>query len=139
MRLKVSPLLFAFLILACSKSEEPEETQKDILGKWFYVSETYDGVKVTYPENCFTEQYYEFFSNGSLTLQLYTSACEDPENYIGNFTVNSGTLEVTGLQGSDDLNYSFNIVKLTSTTLIIEDQVMDDGEEVKYRLELDKE
>ncbi|WP_037319435.1 lipocalin family protein [Salegentibacter sp. Hel_I_6] len=133
--------LFILLFTSCSTSDDDniEESENEILGKWFYVAESYDEQQITHPENCFTQQYYEFFSNGSVSVKLYSEPCEDGENYTGDYAISGNTLEITGLQGSDDLNYSFSIVTLNNTTLIIEDEVSIDGVNETYRLELNKE
>jgi hypothetical protein len=139
-KITLSLALFSLMLFSCSNSDdEANITDNQIIGKWFYVSEFYGEEERTSPENCFNQQYYEFFSNGIISMKMYREPCQESDDYNGNYVIVGNTLELTDLQGSDDLNYSFDIVSLSETILIIEEEFIDDNENFIYRLELRKE
>jgi len=132
-------ILISFFAFSCSKENDNEEPeQNELLGKWFYVSEKYDEEEIV-STDCDTQQYFEFFSNGSISIKFVDTRPCDFSILIGDYNVSGSTLEITGLQGSDDLNYSFDIVNFSNSSLILEDEIMDEGEISTYRLQLVKE
>ncbi len=139
---KTSILAAIALILfsSCSSnSDDSEQTQtSEIIGKWFYVNESYDSEGVIYPDGCFDLQYFQFFSNGIVSIKNYDEPCGAGDSYFieGAYYLEGNRLELTGLTPSDDGNYFFDVTTLNETTLILEAST---ELTENYKLELKKE
>ena len=136
MNKRVYLIVFTLLSLISCSTEENDSVgneNNEVVGKWFYVSEKFDGEEIL-SSACDFQQYYEFYSDGTIKIKFLDQPPCDFTILNGNYNIVDDRLELTKLEGSDEINYSMRISEKTSSRMVLE--LEDDGE--FYSLELKK-
>ena len=127
-------VLSVVCLISCSTTDEGVGSVKnDVIGKWFFVSEKFDGEEMLSSE-CDFDQFYEFYSEGAIKIKFLDQPPCDFSIINGNYNIVDDRLELTKLEGSDEINYSMRISEITSSRMVLE---LEDDEEF-YTLELKK-
>ena len=117
-------LLFSLFLFSCSADDSANRfSEKELFGKWFLSGGSINGGAFQpYIHNCETNrEFQEFLSNKELTLNKFNEACilNNPE--VSNWEL-IGTKLIISNTNFDPINYNYTyeIIKLTDTELIIE-------------------
>lgn len=126
--------------VSCNKDDDGD-SNASIVGKWeFYKTSEYLNGEVVYEEMwsdislCPSKKdYVKFESNGDFMQVNHDEDCE-AETEMGTYTFSGNTLEIDS--GFDIM--SLDIVSITGSKLIVEEQEVYEGITYKYRTELRK-
>lgn len=135
------------MLSSCSKDDEGNVEENEILGKWFYVSTTVNGEKEVFNTECEKGSYVEFFSDGVMVWKEIDN--EDPCEYDQSsidYKLAGDVLEIVAddpdpWEEGEVEHTSWDIITLTDKTLIIADEYFDeyDQETTTMKLELRRE
>ncbi|PZR19022.1 MAG: hypothetical protein DI539_15395 [Flavobacterium psychrophilum] len=120
---KIIALSFAFVVLAaCSSDDSPSSTQNYsqlILGKWYFVESTYDGIAVPYEHDCpANRDYEEFTSDGVGKYVGHNTECEVDEEESGLYEIEGNILKIIDTS-EFPLNAEYTITTLDEEELVL--------------------
>lgn len=125
-------LLFVVLLTSCSSDDSNglAITEQNLLGKWYVKGGIInDGVFENYEHNCGTSKdFQEFFSNGTVSFNDYTTSCELNEAEFSNWELIGNKIIVSNTNFDPMIyQYEYAIVSLTSESLVLKQTLTEGG------------
>lgn len=140
---KVLILFLGILVVSCNSdvSDNTGISSQNLIGKWYLKGgTTNNGVFENYEHKCANNKdFQEIVNDGKLTFNSFNNSCVIVDTEVSDWILEGNKLTVSSQHFNPMLyEYIYTIEKLTSTELILMQNVVDDEGTFVYRIMLTK-